>query len=177
MKGSGRQSRFLRCVEESRQDLRHAIRGLREQPGFSLAATLTLALGLGLAVGLFAVVDAVLLQPLPFADQDDLVVLWEKDDTTGNPHIEVSLPNFEDWRTQGPSVAGRRRRGPAPDRDRGPSRFRRRSGVLTPTALYGLYIPVKSAEVIKRLRPRRLAAPQHEGQPPPFTCMTRSRAV
>ena len=100
MKGSGRQSRFLRCVEESRQDLRHAIRGLREQPGFSLAATLTLALGLGLAVGLFAVVDAVLLQPLPFADQDDLVVLWEKDDTTGNPHIEVSLPNFEDWRTQ-----------------------------------------------------------------------------
>ena len=47
------------------------------QPGFALAATLTLALGLGLAVGLFAVVDAVHLQPLPFADQDELVVLWE----------------------------------------------------------------------------------------------------
>ena len=95
-----RQSRCLRSAEESRQDLRHAIRGLRRQPGFSLAATLTLALGLGLAVGLFAVVDAVLLQPLPFADQDDLVVLWEEDDTTGNPHIEVSLPHFEDWRAR-----------------------------------------------------------------------------
>ena len=83
-----------------RHDLRYAIRGLRRQPGFSLVSTLTLALGLGLAVGLFAVVDAVLLRPLPFADQDQLAVLWEKDDTTDNPHIEVSLPNFEDWRAE-----------------------------------------------------------------------------
>ena len=50
-----------------------------------LAATLTLALALGLAVGLFAVVGAVLLQPLPFADQDDLAVLWEKDRLRAGP--------------------------------------------------------------------------------------------
>ena len=100
MKDSGRPTRLVRCVDESRRDLRHAIRSLRRQPGFSLAATLTLALGLGLAAGLFAVVDAVLLQPLPFADQEELVVLWEKDDSADNPHIEVSLPNFEDWRAQ-----------------------------------------------------------------------------
>ncbi len=80
--------------------MRHAVRGLRRQPGFCFVAVLTLTLGLGLALGLFAVVDAVLLQPLPFADQDDLVVLWEKDDSIDNPHIEVSLPNFEDWRAQ-----------------------------------------------------------------------------
>lgn len=87
-------------ADACRQDLRHAIRGLRRQPGFTLTATLTLALGLGLAIGLFAVVDAVLLRPLPFADQDELVVMWERDDSTGNPHIEVSLPNFEDWRAE-----------------------------------------------------------------------------
>ena len=100
-----RQARGLRFVDECRQDLRHALRGLFRQPGFSLIATLTLALGLGLALGPFAVVDAVLLRPLPFADQDELVVMWEQDVGTDNPHIEVSLPNFEDWRAQADSFA------------------------------------------------------------------------
>ena len=94
------QRRGMRFAEECHQDLRYAVRTLRRQPGFSVAATVTLALALGLAVGLFAVVDAVLLQPLPFANQDELVVLWEKDDSSNNPHVEVSLPNFEDWRAQ-----------------------------------------------------------------------------
>ena len=100
-----RQARGLRFADECRQDLRYALRGLLRQPGFSLTAALTLALGLGLAVGLFAVVDAVLLRPLPFANLRDLVVMWEKDDNTDNPHIEVSLPNFEDWRAQADSFA------------------------------------------------------------------------
>ena len=97
---ASRAARGIRLADECGQDLRYAVRGLSGQPGFVLAAILTLALGLGLAVGFFAVVDAVLLQPLPFADQDELVVLWEKDDSSANPHIEVSLPNFEDWRAQ-----------------------------------------------------------------------------
>ena len=97
---AARAARGIRLADECGQDLRYAVRGLSGQPGFVLAAILTLALGLGLAVGFFAVVDAVLLQPLPFADQDELVVLWEKDDSSNNPHIEVSLPNFEDWRAQ-----------------------------------------------------------------------------
>ena len=101
-----RQVRGRRFADECRQDLRYAIRGLLRQPGFGIAATLTLALGLGLAIGLFAVVDAVLLRPLPFADQNDLVVMWEKDDSTDNPHIEVSLPNFRDWGAQAESFAG-----------------------------------------------------------------------
>ena len=93
VKDDCRHARGLWLADECRQDLRYALRGLFRQPGFSLTATLTLALGLGLAIGLFAVVDAVLLRPLPFADQDELVVMWEKDDSTDNPHIEVSLPN------------------------------------------------------------------------------------
>ena len=96
-------ARGLRLADEFRQDLRYAVRGLSRRPGFTLAATLTLALGLGLAIGLFATVDAVLLRPLPFADQEELVVMWEKDDSTNNPHIEVSLPNFEDWRASAES--------------------------------------------------------------------------
>ena len=100
MKHHCRQARGLRLADECRQDLRYAIRSLRRQPGFGLTATLTLGVGLGLAIGLFAVVDAVLLRPLPFADQDELVVMWEKDDGSNNPHIEVSLPNFEDWRAE-----------------------------------------------------------------------------
>ena len=106
VKDDCRQARGLRFLDECRQDVRCAFRGLSRQPGFSVAATLTLALGLGLAIGLFAVVDAVLLRPLPFADQDELVVTWEKDDSTNNPHIEVSLPNFEDWRASGRVVRG-----------------------------------------------------------------------
>lgn len=105
MKNDCRRARGLRLADECRQDLQYAIRGLFRQPGFSLTATLTVALGLGLAIGLFAVVDAVLLRPLPFADQDELVVMWERDDSTDNPHIEVSLPNFEDWRAQAGSFS------------------------------------------------------------------------
>ena len=76
------------------------------QPAFSLAATLTLTLGLGLGIGLFAVVDAVLLRPLPFADQDELVVMWERDDPRTTRTSRSPCPNFEDWRAEAGSFAG-----------------------------------------------------------------------
>ena len=75
------------------QDVRFACRTLRRARGFTIAAMATMALGIGASVGLFAVVNAVLLQPLPFADQDRLVLMWERNDSNSNPHIEVSLPN------------------------------------------------------------------------------------
>lgn len=65
-----------------------------------MAAGLTLAVGFGAATALFAVVHAVLLRPLPFTEQDRLVLMWERDPGVDAPHIEVSLPNFEDWRSQ-----------------------------------------------------------------------------
>src|SRR5438552_8955154 len=58
------------------QDLRYALRSLRRTPGFTLAAILTLALGIGLATAVFTVADALLLRRLPIRDQDRLVVLW-----------------------------------------------------------------------------------------------------
>lgn len=81
------------------QDARYALRSLRRNPGFAVTAALTLSLGIGAAVALFTVVNTVLLRPLPFVNQDRLVLMWEKDDPANNPHIEVSLPNFSDWRT------------------------------------------------------------------------------
>jgi hypothetical protein len=61
-----------------------------------VAAVVTLALGLGAATLLFTVVQTVLLRPLPFADQRELVLMWGQE--SGRPHVEVSLPNFQDWR-------------------------------------------------------------------------------
>ncbi len=86
-------------------DLRYAVRRLRRSPGFAVTAILTLGLGLGAATLLFAAVHTVLLRPLPFTDQHELVLLWERDPANGSPHNEVSLPHFEQWRAQASSFS------------------------------------------------------------------------
>ena len=63
-------------------DLRHAVRLLQRQPLFTAAATLTLALGVGANVAVFAVVEAVLLRPLPYPDAERLLILHHRDDRT-----------------------------------------------------------------------------------------------
>ena len=57
-------------------DVRHAARRALRNPGFTAAAVLTLGLGIGAAVVIFAMVDAVLLRPFPFREQDRLVTVW-----------------------------------------------------------------------------------------------------
>ncbi len=76
--------------------LRHAIRQLRRAPGFTLTATLTLALGIGANVAVFAVLEAVVLRPLPYTDADDLVILRHRDARTGITKAFIALGDYID---------------------------------------------------------------------------------
>ena len=69
------------------RDFRTAVRGLRRTPTFSVTAVLILALGIGMAVAMFTVFDAVLVRQLPVQQPDRLVVLW----TYQDPAVELSI--------------------------------------------------------------------------------------
>lgn len=79
-------------------DVRRTLRLFVREPTFALACVLTLAIGIGANTALFAVVDAVLLQPLPFAAADDLVVLRHRDRTTGQSKAFIAIGDFVDLR-------------------------------------------------------------------------------
>ena len=81
-------------------DLRYAIRLLAKNPGFTVVAALTLALGIGANTAIFSVVDAVLLRPLPYHDPNRLVMLWENSPRRSFDREYVSPPDFADWRAE-----------------------------------------------------------------------------
>lgn len=60
------------------QDLRYALRQIRNSPGFALTAVLTLAIGIGATTAIFSFVDGVVLQPLAYRDSGELTAVWEK---------------------------------------------------------------------------------------------------
>jgi putative ABC transport system permease protein len=65
----------MRIIDSLLLDVRQALRALRATPGFTIAATCTLALGLGSAITIFNLANAALLKPVPYPDPDRLVVL------------------------------------------------------------------------------------------------------
>jgi predicted permease len=75
-------------VNEIVQDLRFALRLLRKNLSFSMAAVLTIAIGVGATVAVFSVVNALLLKPLPYRDADRLVILWNT-----SPGLNIT----QDW--------------------------------------------------------------------------------
>ncbi len=82
------------------QDIRYGIRMLLKAPSVSIVATIALALGIGANTAIFSVVNAVLLRPLPFANSEQLMNVWETDSTRGYVRGSASYPNFVDWREQ-----------------------------------------------------------------------------
>ena len=76
--------------------IRHAFRQLVREPAFTVAALLTLALGVGANVAVFAVVDAVLLRPLPYPDADQLVILNHRDKRTGITKEFIAIGDYVD---------------------------------------------------------------------------------
>ncbi len=85
-------------MEGLAQDLGRAARRLARRAGLTSVAVIILGLGLGGATALFSVADAVILRPLPFADEGRLVLFWQTDLRRSQPFVEMSYPTFRDYR-------------------------------------------------------------------------------
>ena len=89
-----------RWVEDFVADTRYALRTLRQNKTLTLAAILTIAIGVGANTAIFSTLHAVILRPLPYADADRLVMLWESNPERGWVNADVAPANYFDWREQ-----------------------------------------------------------------------------
>src|ERR1700730_117028 len=95
LKNDNRETDIIAWLDTVAWDLRYAARMLWNNPGFTLVAVLTLALGIGSHTAFLSVVHGVLLNPLPYPQPEQLVTLGESKPNFTNGSI--SYPNFLDW--------------------------------------------------------------------------------
>jgi len=84
-------------IETLWRDIRYAARSLRRTPGFTVAAVLTLALGIGANTAIFSAFDAILIRELPYTDPDRLVMVWEDATAMGFPRNTPAPGNYAEW--------------------------------------------------------------------------------
>lgn len=90
-------------IRDLLQDTRYGARMLRRSPGLTSVAVVSLALGIGAISTIFSFVNGIMLRPLPYAEPERLVILDETALKRGMPSMNVSFPNFLDWREQNQS--------------------------------------------------------------------------
>ena len=93
-------------ADVARQDLRYAVRMLWRSRGFAASVILIAALGVGANTAVFSLADYALFRPLPFAEPDRLVNLWEDQIHRGYGRVEPSPANFRDWQRAATSFEG-----------------------------------------------------------------------
>src|ERR1044072_6778150 len=101
----GWEERRPRWIEDFGRDLRYSVGTLRRSPAFTLMAVLCVGLGIGVTTTIFAVVEGVLLRPLPFPRAQQLVSLYAASPKRAAHVVNLSRFDFDDWQQQGKSFA------------------------------------------------------------------------
>lgn len=99
-----RDARSFRWIDDARKDSIYAVRSLRRSASFTIAAVLTLAVGIGATTAIYSVIERVLLDPLPFPDGDRLVVLREPERAPRTPGLSYS--EYLEWRSRTTTLSG-----------------------------------------------------------------------
>ena len=97
-KESCREATGLAWFDELRGNLRYTLRTLRKNPGFTLAAVLSLAVGIGVNTSAFTSVSALVLHPFPYPDLDRVMTVWTTDSKLSSPRQRLAAGNFFDWK-------------------------------------------------------------------------------
>jgi len=91
------------AVMHALNDVRYAVRRLRKNPGFTIVAALTLAIGIGANTAIFSALDSVLLRPAPIPGIARVAMVWETDRNSGTTREPASVPDYLDFLRMGKS--------------------------------------------------------------------------
>ena len=100
-----REVRSIAWLDDLVRDSRHGLRALRRSPAYTAAAAATLALAIGASTAMFGVIDAVILQPLPYRAPDELAMLWTENPSRNVREGRSALLDVAEWRRQSRSFA------------------------------------------------------------------------